>query len=219
MRIFPDYLSLPEDVLWTSLPWTHPRQSHGHSLWQHSFDRDIPSSGGISPTPCDDNGMRPILTRLRWIGDPSELVPRSLGKFWGWRKKPERHSCCCFFCKQRFHRKSTPTNRLKPVFSCDNLCMCLTFCVKSKGISSKNLSRFSKKCCPNRPENWKKVARISPWIDFCLGFFKRPQQKPVESSRITPANFFHSLQAAAYFQGQAVEFPGCIPMEQGLIIW
>ena len=37
-------------------------RSHGHSLWQHSFDRDIPSSGGISPTPCDDNGIRPILT-------------------------------------------------------------------------------------------------------------------------------------------------------------
>jgi len=94
MRIFPDYLSLPE-YIWTNLPWTHPRQSHGHSLWQHSFDRDIPSSGGISPTPCDDNGMRPILTSLRCIG-AIRVGAMFSGKCWAEGKN--RGHPCLFFC-------------------------------------------------------------------------------------------------------------------------
>lgn len=51
----------------------------GHSLWQQSFDRAMPSSGGISPTPCDDRGMRPILRMARQSHHPLESMPTTAG--------------------------------------------------------------------------------------------------------------------------------------------
>lgn len=108
---------------------------------------------------------------------------------------------CCFFCKQRFHRKSTPTNRLKPVFlvtpdknefPCVNLWMCLTCWVKSW--------KFPPKTSPDFQRN---AARIGPKIgksckDFSInrffsGFSSGPNKNRLNHPGLHPWNWISGV--------------------------
>lgn len=196
MWIFPGYISLPEDI-WTNLPWTHPRQSHGHSLWQHSFDRDIPSSGGISPTPCDDNGIRPILTSLRWIGGHPSWCHVSQGNVG--LKKPEPSILVVFFLNRDFigsqHQQIvwnqyfwwilTKINFQVPIYEC------AWFFAKNPRLLGSNFLR-------HRFWSWKVLS-----VNMCQVSFIRP---PNKHKQTIPSNFFGAL---IYF----VNYPNILKLQ------